>query len=160
MIARLRKRHARMAAALAVAAPCVFVAALTSRVAPVELPNLPPALGQAVSHFVPAGALPVFESALLWPGHRLHTRVLLSGKHQILELTAAEPLRAPDVLLYASNAGVTDAALPAGAQLLGRFAGSRPQHFALGERVPASLWLYSLAHGEVIARADLAGAQR
>ena len=50
--------------------------------------------------------------------------------------------------------------LPGDAQLLGRFGGSRTQGFPLktGTSTPASLWLFSLARGEVVGRADLSGA--
>ena len=149
-----------MISALAVAAPVVFFAALAARTPPAAAPAFPAPLTRSTSHAVPRNALPVFDSALLWPGLALRTRVLVSGDQRYVQLVPHEPVREPDVLVYASAAPAAGDALPDDARLLGRFAGSRAQSFALGTQTPDSLWLFSLAHGEVVGRANLREARR
>jgi hypothetical protein len=160
VIAKLRRRHARMIPALAIAAPLVLLVSLATRTPPAAAPAFPAPLAQTVSHAIPARALSIFDSALLWPGLALQTRVLVSGDQHYLELVPHRPLRAPDVLLYRSARPATGDALPDDVQLLGRFTGSHRQAFALDAGIPTSLWLYSLAHAEVVGRADLGEARR
>jgi hypothetical protein len=156
VIASLRHRHRQLIAGLALAAPVAIVAALAARNPPVSTPAFPAPLAREFSPVVPEDALPVLESALLWPGLSVQTRVLTDAGALYLELMPHEAVRAPALMLYASMASAADASLPADARLLGPFAGSHKQAYALGPNSPASLWLFSLAHGEVVARASLA----
>jgi hypothetical protein len=160
VIAALRRRHARAIGALATAAPIVVLAALVARTPVPVAPDFPAPLANELRTPVPPAALTVAASDLLWRGLPILTRVLALGDTRYVELTVNEPLRAPDLLLYGSAAPAAGNQLPTDARLLGRFGGSRTQGFALGTSSPTSLWLFSLAHGEVIGRASLAGAAR
>jgi hypothetical protein len=147
-----------MLAGVTVVAPVALAVALVARTPPASAPDFPAPLraaARARTARPPAAALSLFESALLWPGLRLRTRIFLQDDRRFLELAPDEALRSPDVLLYASDAPAAGDALPADARLLGRFGGSRPQTFALDVPRAASLWLFSLAHGRVLSRADL-----
>ena len=128
----------------------------------IAAPAFPAPLAAEFSTAVPRGAVPVSASALLWRGLSVQTQVLALGDARFVELTPHEPLRAPNGLLYASKTPAAGDRLPADARLLGRFGGSQTQGFALGTgtRTPTSLWLFSLARGEVVGRADLTGAAR
>lgn len=158
MIASLRRRHRGMTLALAVVAPAAFVTAIAVRPEPTRQAELPAPLVRAAP--ATASSTVVLESDALWQGRSLHTRVLTAGDRYQLELAADEPLRAPDVLVYASAATTEDAVLPPDARLLGRLGDGTPRVLMLGHAIPERLWLFSLAHGEVLAHADLGGAAR
>ena len=160
MIARLRRRHARMVTALAVLAPAVVIAAVVARQPPASQAVLPSPLEREMVKVYPSKPFPLHESALTWPGLKLHTKIWLHDERRYLELSPHEPLRSPDVLLYASEQPAGAKALPNDARLVGRFAGSRAQTFELPAELPASLWLFSLAHGEVLGSADLGSIHR
>ena len=98
MIAKLRRRHRRMINALAVVAPVVFFAALAARTPPATTLTFPAPLASGLSDAVPPDALSVFDSALLWPGLAVQTRVLISGDARYVELIPHEPVREPDML--------------------------------------------------------------
>lgn len=155
MIRPLRIRHRRWTTALAVLLPAGVVLALATRPAPPPATALPPALAPE-----PPAARPLAGWQGLWRGTELTTRIgAVPDGGLRLDLEPSAPVRAPDLLVYwHPDTGATpgDPALPHGATLLGRFAGG-----AYGLPLPAAahggggLILYSLAHGEVVATAEL-----
>jgi len=155
VIRPLRLRHRRWTTALAVLLPAGVVLALATRPGPPPRMALPPVLAPE-----PPAARPLAGWDGLWRGAELTTRIgAVPDGGLRLDLEARVPVEAPDLLVYwhpAAGAEPGAAALPPGATLLGTFAGG-----AYGLPLPAAargggaLILYSLAHGEVAAAAEL-----
>lgn len=154
--AGLQRWHALALGSLAVIAPLTFVTALTVRSLPASTPTLPAALRAPGTAQLPDPVRPIFESALVWKGLPIQTRVVVANGRQFLELNPHVPIRAPSLLLYRSNQPGSGPDLPGDAQLLGHFGGSAIQHYELDSPTPASLWLFSVADGEVLGSGDLA----
>jgi len=160
MIAAHRRRHRLIFVLLAPAILLVLVAALFERRASVAVDALPAVL------FTHAGK--IGEGIVLWTREDLFAgfpaRVVAYQGREI-ELKPLRPQAAPDLLLYWSpamgSASVAAARLPEDVHLLGRIGGTGIHRFALPPLElgiePGSLWLYSLGHQEVIARAPLLG---
>lgn len=156
----LRRGRARALGALAVFAPLTFFTALAVRSPPASTPMLPAALLAPGTVPLPDPVRPIFESALVWKGLPIQTRVVVAKGRQFLELDPHVPIRAPSLLLYRSNQPGSGPDLPGDAQLLGHFGGSEIQHYELDSPTPASLWLFSVADGAVLGSGDLARAVR
>ncbi len=158
MISRLRSRHLRVLAALALLLPVGFAAGLLART---EIPSTDgPAPGQSV---VQSGHL-LWESATLWGELPIVTRRLAGGPPpggNSIELEVGDDLRRPDLLLYWSLSGVEGDGIPADAYLLGTVGGSGLHRFDVpeGRRDTGDLVLYSLAHQEIVGRADVGAAR-
>lgn len=79
-----------------------------------------------------------------------------SGSTAVLELEAAAPIVAPDILVYWSDGGSSETVgkgLPTGASLLGSFSGSGSSSFPLPDaarREDGLVTFFSLGHGETI----------
>ena len=144
MIAQLRRRHRQMAVAMALIIPAVYAAALLARRAPAREAAVPFATR-------PTSGRTVIAAQGVVSGVRLSATVDPSGG---LTLTAATPLRQPDLLLYwtGSETGASDS-LPQDAILLGQVSGERSEGF----RLPAArnnraghLLFFSLGHAQTV----------
>jgi hypothetical protein len=157
MIRPLRRRHRRLVLGVAVIVPPLFVAALASRDLPRPMDRVPAALLPDVG----APGAWAIEAPDLWPGLGIDIRIGRdpAGDTPVLELTTAEALTAPDVLLYwAPGTVAADGALPPDARLVGHMAGLVVERFRLPEPAAAgggTLVLYSLARQELVAAAPL-----
>lgn len=161
MIAPLRRAHARAWLAVAAMAPVVLAAALLARPSTPVVPGLPPELARFVGGPASPRSTPSFTSDDAWAPLPLRMRLFGAPRgSRAIELAPRAPLRAPDLLLYASPAPAEARPapgdpLPAGAVLVGHVAGTRTQQMG---GVPAgfpTLVLYSLARGEVVGSAAI-----
>ena len=108
------------------------------------------------------GDPPVAPSEILWAREDLFgawpVRVTAHVDGTI-DVKPLRPLDRPDLLLYWTAQTVRLTPLPPDAHLLGRIAGTTVQRFRLPEPRPAdehgSLVVYSLAHQEIVATANL-----
>ena len=150
MIHRLRKRHRRIWPLLTLLLGIGFALALTARPGP---PGPGPAPGRAAVPD-PAGLV---DHPDLWRGARIDTRIgpAPGGGRRVL-LEAPAPIAAPDLLVYWSRAEAEPGdALPDDARFLGAF-GAGPAAVDLPAGTGAGrLLLHSLAHGLIVAVADL-----
>ncbi len=148
MNAPLRKRHRVFVVALAVALPAAFAAAIVGRQeAPTagELPTDPRALGAVEALAAGAGSLQIVES---------EERTRFSVRHDVDRVAIAQTLGAPrpDLLAYWSPTRALDE-LPADVVLLGTV--SPLERTFARPRERGWVVLFSLAHGEIVAQAEL-----
>ena len=144
MIAQLRRRHRQAAVAMALIIPGVYTTALLARRAPAietAFPTpAPPAVGRVV--IAAQGAV---------SGIPVSATVDRSG---VLLLTAATPLRQPDLLLYwTEDARSLSDSLPPDAILLGQVGGERGEFFRLPmarNNRAGQLLFFSLGHGQTV----------
>ena len=146
--------------ALAILLPVGIAAALNARI-PIAINEVSLApIGPAAP---PEAAL---DAADRWQGAELNCRVwpATSERATLVELSAAEDLALPDVLIYWSATEGEGTSLAGDEFLIGSFFGKRTQRFALpaaahsGVDGPTGkLILYSLAHNRVVASASIAG---
>lgn len=154
MIAPLRLRHRRMIAALAVALPLGWLAALAGRAPEPTLEALP---SEATEPDRRPGRDPDFESAELFGHQPLTLRCWSESDGSIMSLEAHAPLSAPDLLLYlGSTPAEIGAPLPGDVRLLGPVPGHGERSFVLPPtRSGTQLLIYSLAWQRVVDRAEL-----
>jgi hypothetical protein len=148
MNAPLRKRHRALVVAWAVALPAAFAAAIVGRQeAPTagELPTDPRALGAVEALGAGAGSLQIVEHA---DGARFSVRH--DGERVAIAQTLGPPL--PDLLAYWSPTPALDE-LPAEVVLLGAVSTLECTFELPRER--GWVVLFSLAHGEIVAQAEL-----
>ena len=154
MIRPLRRLHRWAITVLAVVVPVLFAVGLAAR-RPNPVSALPAALAPPSSELVGVRSL-----GDLWPGLAVDARIGFDPadpSRRLLVLIPAEPLQAPDPLVFWS-AERTMASLPPSAVLLGGLAGAAPQTFQLPAAArpgPGFLILYSLAWGRVLAATAL-----
>jgi hypothetical protein len=153
LIAPLRRAHRIATLALACTVPPAFAIAIASRPSPLPPGEIPVTLAAEIV----SGPL-VFERDDLWQPLAIRTRLFAGdAAGPVVEIVPLTDLARPDVLVYWSADPVADR-LPAGAQWLGRLAGTAPRRFALpiGARVDAGrLHLYSLGHAQWLGSAVL-----
>ncbi len=147
MIAPLRRRHRVMVTLLLIAVPVGLVLALAARPPVPVVEGLPAALAAG-----PGFGGGDVESYDVFGELGVAVRSYHAADGAVLELTPAEPLARPDVLVYWSGETASDR-LPDGAVLLGALS-DRARTYS----VPAAaagraghLVLYSLGHQEVVA---------
>ncbi|MEL6343609.1 MAG: hypothetical protein AAFV53_10800 [Myxococcota bacterium] len=150
MIQALRQRHRWMTGGMAIIAASGLITGLVSRPLMPTMADLPAPLVQQTR---PSVQPALRSGAGLWTGASVETTIF----PEEVMLTTIEPLRRPDPLLYYSpNEAAVDAPLPANARLLGAIIDGPDQRFAL----PANegwLYIFSLAHGQIVARLALGG---
>lgn len=148
---RLRQRHQGLVLGLALLLPVGLALALSSRRA------VPKSLGTQAALGPSAPAELPLVSSELWGEYAVFTRLWrkTETRQAIVELTAAEDLALPDVLLYWSASPKQTGRLTGDEFLLGSFFGERTQRYGLPAGEPGGLVLYSLAHNEVVAVANL-----
>ncbi|MCB1056442.1 MAG: hypothetical protein KDD11_13150 [Acidobacteria bacterium] len=150
----LRTGHRRLAWALLLVVP-IAGAALTLRPAPA--PAGAPRLFAALAGEPPAGEVLESESRAFGdlPIALEVRRSEDGGRSVVLDVTS--DLEQPALGLYLGAEAVPDGtSLPAGAIFLGAVYGPARLSFELPAAEVGSLWLYSLAHAELVARHDLA----
>lgn len=154
MIAPLRRRHRWLTAALLVAVPVLYVAALAVRPGEPVMAGLPEVLAAGP----PAGAEVVEELGEPFTDPPIAVRVRRGAARWWVELEPREPVARPEILVYWTPAGSAAGQLSPDAFLLGALADARARAFALP---PAALGragrlvLYSLGHQEVVDAAEL-----
>ncbi len=148
MIRPLRRRHLWMVILMAVLVASLYLAALAARPETPLEGELPAALG--VPEVAPAGA-----GVELPTSPPLRVRPTADGR---IELAAEGPIEGAGLLLYWLPAG---AGGPADGHLLGPLAGGARQVLALPPAAAArgELLLYSLGHGEEVARTGWSGVE-
>lgn len=148
MIRPLRRRHRWMVAGVAVIVAPLCLAALAARPERTVQAELPPALGAPV--VTPAGAGVELPSS-----PPLRVRPTPDGR---IELTAEGPIDGAGLLLYWLPTGARG---PADGHLLGAVAGGARQLLVppAAATAPGELLLYSLGHGEEVARAAWPGVE-
>ena len=148
---RLRKRHQLMLTGLALLLPIGFGLALQAR------PEIPAGGGRiaALGPAVPQDGTTATQ--ISWGELGIRSRYWAASQERaaVVQLTAAEDLALPDVLLYWSEN--KEDALQGDEFLLGSFFGEQTQRYSLpaGATSTGRLFLYSLAHDEVVGTADL-----
>lgn len=145
MIRRLRKRHQVMTAGLALAVAGAAIG-LASRPTDAVMAELPPPLSEAEA----ATSAPLRSGDDLWEGAAMATTL---HPDQIV-LSAIEPLRRPDCLLYWTPSAARDSALPDGVRLIGVVADQPEQRLPVPAGIDLTqghLLIYSLGHAEVFA---------
>ena len=145
----LRRRHAALITALALVLPIAFAAAIATRQAPAvarELAFEPRPANSPEPLPAGQGALALFRRAdgPLWQTRHDATRIT------IVQLDGAE---APDLLAYWTPRDAGGDKLPPDAVLLGPLPGGERTFARPG--AGGALVLFSLAHGEIIARTAL-----
>lgn len=149
MIAPLRARHRRVIAVLAVALPVCFAAAIASRAPePVGMTLPEELLGHDAAEFVVREALSDARA-----GREYELRGSDDRSAFTVAQTAGEP--APDVLIYATSARDSLDELPADARFIAPL--ERGERRFGRPADAAAIVLFSLAHGEVVARFELEG---
>jgi len=152
MIRPLRQRHRIVVLTLSAFLPAVFVLGIASRRAVPLLASSPSGLSHQ-----PAGTYqPVWERDDLWEKMPLRTRLLSNStiSNLALEVTAADPVVRPDVLVYwvPGNPKVDDS-LPSDAVLLGAWMQEPAKGLTLPQVAKVGqgrLILYSLANHEIV----------
>ncbi len=161
MIRPLRRTHRIVSVALVLTLPAGLMLALRARVV------WPLHEGPLMPVYVPETG--VEERPGIWGELAIETRVwsndtialVIPSPDPLLELTPLEDLRRPDMLVYWSRATSPQrgaSSPPADARLLGSLAGTQRSVYQLpheARRHDGWLVLYSLAHREVIAIAQL-----
>ena len=153
MIAPLRRRHRWLTASLALVVPVLYVVALAARPGEPVVEELPAPLAEA------AGGQVEQDLGELFGDPAVAGRSRSDGYDWWLELTPAEPIAQPEVLVYWSRSEV-EGGLPEEAYLLGGLAGDRTRTWRLPHEIlglSGTLVLYSLGHQEVVASASLPG---
>lgn len=155
MIASLRKRHLWIWLGLGLLLPALLVVAVWSRR---SIPRMSEWPGPLTATTVD-GRHPLDESRDLWDGMTADSRLIqdTSGRF-FMEILAKEvPLKA-DMLVYWQQVR-PESQLAASAVLLGTLVNEEKRLYALPETFPSArgfLVVFSLGHGEIVARADLA----
>jgi len=150
MIQPLRNAHSRVFVALALLLPAIIVLGLASRQAP------PGAATMRTD--VPASATLVMNSPAVWRAHAMRTRFYRDAgrlPELYVEITPAEPLAEPDLLLYWSAGEAVETSLPADARLVGPFTSSQAMALPGEAGGGGTLLLFSLAKQSVVDSAGL-----
>ncbi|HTF88440.1 MAG TPA: hypothetical protein VK843_08525 [Planctomycetota bacterium] len=153
MIRSLRSRHRRTFVLLAVVLPIGLAMAFSSRVSVPASPSVPQA-DRLVARPIDA---PVRDAVVTSARAQLRLRIWSPGTDgtRVLELTPRRDLELPDVLVYWS-ATDSNEGLPAKSLLLGSLAGTEARLFSLPKEARGGrLFLYSLAHQELVASLEL-----
>ncbi len=157
MIHRLRSQHRSTFVLLAMVLIVGLVLALGGRKAAPTDPRAQgePSILEPAAPELRAGVMRTEAIELRW---RLWEAGATVGR--ILELTPARDLQRPDLLVYWSDSGASDE-LPLQSLLLGSLAGVQTRRFVLPAGKSESkrggrLYLYSLAHQELIATLEVA----
>ena len=140
---KLRRRHRRMAVALAIVAPAVFALALLTR-PPQPLQASLPSLG---GNNPAADAVLVADDTFSLDGTPMTARLVRDsgGTHVLLAPQDGAAVVGADVLVYWFQGGNVSA-VPDDARLLGTLAGPQSRAFALPDDVSGgALLFYSLA---------------
>jgi hypothetical protein len=153
VILPLRRLHRVAFAVLVVVLPVVFAAGLAARRPPPTMDRLPAALQDGA---VPLAFVHV-ERHTVWAGRDVTVRLRADAdppSRAEVEVSSGEAIDRPDLLLYWADSGSAPAAaLPAGARLLGGWAGVGTRRLALSPDAIArggTLVLYSLGLQEVV----------
>jgi hypothetical protein len=161
MIHALRVQHLRTFVGLAVLLPAGLWAGLHARPALPRVDALPSDLASAQGfdgHAVETLATRTADFGAL---RVTMARVRAADGSDALELRPAAAVDVPDVLAYWSADTTGATRLPVGAILLGALGGAHARRFALpaaAASAPGRLYLYSLAHGELVGSAALVDA--
>ena len=155
MIRPLRVRHRIIFLTLAAALPVAYAAGLLSRRPIAIMPSLPAALSDSTE----SGASGDWIEGL-WGDLPLNTRIVSGSDGARIVLAPRRPIKRPSLLLYWTPLSdlPRGQGFPSSSVLLGAFSGVRIQAFPSpdwGDRASGTLFLYSLAHREVVAAARL-----
>jgi hypothetical protein len=152
MVRSLRQRHRIVVLTLSALLPAAFLLGIDSRRSIPLLPSLPTSL----SHQPVRTYQSVWLRDDLWENMPLRTRLLSDPPHSnlALEVTAADPVVRPDVLLYWLPAtSKLDESLPSDAVLLGAWIQQPVNPLPVPQSAKAGqgrLILYSLADHEIV----------
>lgn len=107
---------------------------------------------------LPKGSV-LTEQVVTFDGHKVAVDLYeASAKPVRVEFAESQPLVAPDVIVYWSEASPT-AALPSDAEFLGVFVPGKQYAVPLGGRARGYLILYSVAHQALLGSFSYGGAQ-
>jgi len=150
MIVQLRTRHRLAMIVVAVVAPLILFAGVILR-APMPVMETIPPLDEDL--FVDGA--PLFDRDGLWDNLAMTTRLYGDRRYMVLELVPETDPDRPDLLVIWQAGQGGD---PADGHVLGSLAGRRACRFLLPAHAAerdGSLTLFSLAHGETVARCEL-----
>jgi hypothetical protein len=152
-----RNRHRIIVTALAFFVPIVFVSGLIIR-KPIPPSDRLPIIQKDLAT---EQASVFYEDKNLWKGQGITARVVAIERDRsnlFLELQGTRNLAEPDVLVYWSESQPLPERLAENAILLGKLSGAQVERLPLPERASAVrgyLTIYSLAHGKIVATAEL-----